>query len=152
MARDGVTPEPRMDERLEAAIGMARLSPERTKTYQQEYAAYQLGLFVDALADYAGQAKEEQKPMKVYGARLLEAVEAMQANNKNTAVVTIVGQTFRLLRPLETSGTTVDLATQRNAFTLWMAANLPKKDSLFEGVKAATVKPANRPEDEAPEK
>jgi len=152
MARDGVTPEPRMDERLEAAIGVARLSPERTKTYQQEYAAYQLGLFVDALAGYAGQAKEEQKPMKVYAARLLDALDGMRTPTNKDTVGKIVNETYRLLRPLETSGTTVDLATQRNTYGQWMTTNLPKKDSLFEGVKDATVKPANRPEDEAPEK
>jgi hypothetical protein len=38
------------------------------------------------------------------------------------------------------------------AFDNWLQTNPPKADSLFKGVKEATVKPANRPEDEAPEK
>src|SRR5205807_6363610 len=131
---------------------VARLSPERTKGYQQEYAAYQLALFVDALAGYAGQAKEEQKPIKVYAARLLDALNGMRTPTNKDTVGKIIDHTYGLLNPLETSGTTVDLATQRNAFGQWINTNLPKKDSLFEGVKDATVKPANRPEEEAPEK
>ena len=94
--------------------------------------------------------------MKVYAARLLDAVDVMRTNNKDVAVSKAVGnivdETYKLLNPLETSGTTADLALRRNNFGQWMTNNLPKKDSLFEGVKDATVKPANRPEDEAPEK
>jgi hypothetical protein len=154
MARDGVTPEPRMDERLEAAIGVCRLSPERDKKYQPEYAAYQLALFVDALVDYVGKAKEEQKPIKVYAARLLDALEGMRvANPKNDAITKIVGQCLPLLVPLQEKGTnqaTTNQATQSN-FIQWLAANPSKKDSLIEGDKSATVKAANRRE-EAPEK
>jgi hypothetical protein len=151
MAKDGVTPEPRMDERLEAAIGVCRLSPERDKKYQPEYAVYQLGLFVDALVDYVGKAKEEHKPMKVYAARLLDALEGMRvANPKNDAVTKAVAQCLPLLAPLQEKGTITNPASQDN-FIRWLAANPPKKDSLIEGDKAATVKAANRRE-EAPEK
>jgi hypothetical protein len=82
---------------------------------------------------------------------LQDALEVMRANN-DPAVGKIFDQTYKLLQPLEASGAAASLATQKNAFTLWITANPPKKDSLFEGVKDATVKPANRQEDEAPEK
>jgi hypothetical protein len=151
MAKDGVTPEPRMDERLEAAIGVCRLSPERDKKYQPEYAAYQLGLFVDALVGYVGKAKEEQKPMKVYAARLLDALEGMRvANPKNDSVSKVIAQCLPLLAPLQEKGTITNSASQ-DLFIRWLAANPSKKDSLIEGDKGATVKAANRRE-EAPEK
>src|SRR5204862_5746738 len=39
-----VAPPPRLDERLEAAIGLARMRP--AKEYQPDYAAYEIGRFV----------------------------------------------------------------------------------------------------------
>ena len=45
-ARDGIDPEPRMDERVEAAIGVAHAQAGLDKDYQPDYAAHQLGLFV----------------------------------------------------------------------------------------------------------
>ena len=110
------------------------------------------GIDQEQFTQYAGQAKEEQKPIKVYAARLLDALNGMRTPTNKDTVGKIIDHTYGLLNPLETSGTTVDLATQRNAFGQWINTNLPKKDSLFEGVKDATVKPANRPEEEAPEK
>ena len=57
-ARDGVAPEPRMDERVEAAIGVARAQPEFDKDYQPDYAAHQLGLFVVDFVAHYGQEKQ----------------------------------------------------------------------------------------------
>ncbi len=151
MAHDGLTPEPRMDERLEAAIGVARLNPELDKTYLQEYAAHQLGFFVQGLAAYtATKAKEEQKPVKVYAARLVDAMEGMKTGNKNEAVTKIVDQSMNVLKPVETSGAINPAAV--TAFDQWLIGNPSKKTSLYEGVKDATVLPANRPEAEAPDK
>jgi hypothetical protein len=153
MANDGVKPEPRMDERVEAAIGIARLSAERDKTYQPEYAVYQVALFVDALAAYVPQAKEEKKPIKVYAARLFDALEAMQTSNpKSEAVKMVVGKCANVLLSIETSSEGTVNVKAVSDFENWLAANPPKKDSLFEGVKDATVKPANRPAEEAPPK
>ncbi len=45
-ARDGILPEPRLDSRIEAAIGTARARADLDKDYQPDYAAHQLALFV----------------------------------------------------------------------------------------------------------
>jgi len=153
-ARDGLAPEPRMDERVEAAIGVLRLSFE-DKTYQPDYAAYQVALFVDALGASVVKLKEEQRPLKIWAARLIDAMEAMKAeatkpNTKNDAVVKVVDQCVTVLRGLEDKGT-LNPATV-TAFDTWLSSNPVAADSLFKGVKDATVKAANRPEDEPPEK
>jgi hypothetical protein len=153
MARDGFTPEPRLDERVDAAVGVLRLNIEANKDYQPDYAAYQVGLFVDALGTSIPKAKEEQRPLKAWAARLIDGFDALKAGAtkaKNDTAVKVADQCVKLLQPMEDKGTLNPAAVVE--LDNWLSANPPKSDSLFKGVKEATVKPANRPEDEAPEK
>jgi hypothetical protein len=156
MARDGYTPEPRMDERLEAAIGVLRVSTDADKTYQPEYAAYQVALFVDALGSSMVKLKEEQKPLKVWGNRLMDGLEMMKADatkanaKNNAAAVTILDQCIKLLHELEDKGTLNPEAVV--ALDTWLRSHPCAVESLYKGVKEATVKPANRADDEPPDK
>jgi cytochrome c556 len=146
-ANDDVTPEARVDERLEAAIGVARMREATDgKEFQPEYAAYQLGLFLDYFASYYAENSlpredrpREQRPFKIYAARLLEALDAMKAETKNAYVAASVDQYRKLLAGMEKGEAvrTLDL-------TRWLDKNPPPKDTLFQGVADSTVKPANR--------
>jgi hypothetical protein len=144
-ANDGVTPEARVDERLEAAIGVARMREASDgKEFQPEYAAFQLGQFLDYFASYYAENglkkdDKELRPFRIYSTRLLEALDAMNTETKNAYVGTAVAQYRKLLTTMEKGDPirTLDL-------TRWLDANPPKKDSLFQGVAESTVKPANR--------
>src|SRR5262249_53225855 len=106
VARDGFQPEPRMDERVEAAIGVARMKPDIDQTYQREYAAQQLGLFVvDFAYRYNTRDRAEMKPWAVQAARLSDALEVMKAESKNPYVAKAVDDGIRLvLRRIEGKG------------------------------------------------
>ncbi len=144
VANDGLTPEPRMDERIEAAIGVARLSPERDKTYQPEYAAHQLIFFVQALGAYTNRGlKEEPLPLKVYAARLDDALDQMKTTSKSDAVNKAIVECLRVLVPIEADGKLTKAEAIDN-LTKWELANPSKAESLYSDLKDATVKPANR--------
>jgi hypothetical protein len=144
-ASDGLTPEARVDERVEAAIGVARMRETFDgKEFQPEYAAYQLGAFVEYFGSYYAEhdpkkAEGEQRPFKVYAARLMDALEALKADTKNAYVAGVVDQSRKVLALMEEGKQvkTGDLGA-------WLDRNGPPKDSLFQGVADSTVKPANR--------
>jgi hypothetical protein len=57
VANDGLIPEARTDERLEAARGLARMKPDPDKNYQADYAAFFIGQLVADLADQSQRSK-----------------------------------------------------------------------------------------------
>ncbi len=57
-ANDGIPAVPRLDERIEAAIGVAHAQPDLDKDYQPDYAAYQLGLFATDFTAHYAQSKQ----------------------------------------------------------------------------------------------
>lgn len=146
-ASDGLTPEARVDERVEAAIGVARMREAFDgKEFQPEYAAYQLGAFVEYLGSYYSEASlpkedrpRELRPFKIYAARLIEALDALKADTKNAYVASVVDQSRRVLTVME-EGKQV----KTGDLGMWLDRNGPPKDSLFQGVADSTVKPANR--------
>jgi hypothetical protein len=151
VARDGIAPEPRLDERVEAAIGIARAQPELDKDYQPDYAAHQLGLFVaDYAAHYAqskqGALEDTAVPWKVDASRLIEALEQMKAQTKNPHVARVADESAKLL-------TNIEKALGANPFDLEQSLQAEGSPSqqLYKGDAAAVVKPANR-KDAAPEK
>jgi hypothetical protein len=149
VANDGLAPEPRMDERVEAAVGVLRLSPELDKTYQQEYAVYQVGLFMEVFGEFVINHKNEMKPVKVYAAKLVDALEPLRMS-KNAAVAKIAEHCINLVSKVELEGNlNNNLLTN---YDTWIEGNPVNKDTLFAGVKDSTVKPANRPAGDAPEK
>jgi len=151
VANDGQVPEPRMDERVEAAVGVLRLSPELDKTYQQEYAVYQVGLFVEVFGEFVIKNKRDMnmKPVKIYAAKMVEALDPLRTS-KNATVGKIASQCYNLLARVETEG---DLNNNLlTNYDTWIEGNPVNKDTLFAGVKDSTVKPANRPAGDVPDK
>lgn len=145
---DGLKLPARIDEQLEAAIGVARLQSKRVEGYQPDYAVHELARFVVDLANQqqgaAGRDKERQ--WKIYAARLTEALEEMKndaaANKKLPREVTahvndVVEQCKPILSQME-RGTAVNPAKLGD----WLGRVQPKSDSLYQGVKDAVVKPA----------
>jgi hypothetical protein len=153
--RDGVEPEPRTDERVEAAIGVARAQPALDPAYQPDYAAHQLGLFVvDFLSRYVQEkqaAKPDQlpsEPWKVEASRLIEALEFMKAQAKNDAHVTlVVDQCLPALQPIEKALPPPNPSDLEQKLRGTASPN----QQLYKGVPESTVRPANRKGADAPE-
>lgn len=155
VARDGVAPEPRLDERVEAAVGVAHAQPEFDKDYQPDYAAHQLGLFVaDFVAQY-GQVKQGEsdapptQPWRVEASRLIEALELMKAQApKNAHVTRVADLCTELLKKVEKGMT----GTSPFDLEQVLQAEASPGQSLYKGAADSTVKPANRKDEGATEK
>jgi hypothetical protein len=151
-ARDGIAPEPRLDERVEAAIGVAHAQPELDKDYQPDYAAHQLALFVADFTAHYAQSLQKVKvdasvPWMVDASRLIEALEQMKAQTKNPHVGKVVDESVKLLA-------NVEKGLAATPFDLEQALRGEPSPSaeLYKGDAASVVKPANRKDAAAPEK
>ena len=145
-ARDGIVPEPRLDERVEAAIGVAHARPDLDADYQPDYAAHQLGLFAADFAVHFAQWKQDSLtdasvPWKVDAGRLIEALEQMKTQAKSAYVGKVVDEAVKLLLNIERGA-------DANPFDLQQALQTEPSPSpeLYKGDAASIVKPANRKE------
>src|SRR6185312_14029984 len=59
-ADGGIQPPPRIDERMEAALGLARMQAAQDKQYQIDYAAGQIGRCLGAFAQKANEEKDKK--------------------------------------------------------------------------------------------
>jgi hypothetical protein len=137
-----VAPPPRLDERLEAAIGLAGMRPG--KEYQPDYAAYQVGRFVVEFGSAANRelanstpASQRKRPWKIDAARLLEALDVMKADSKNEYVNKAAAQMASVLTKIEQG----QQARPEN-LTDWLAGNPPPSKELFKDLPDSAVKPA----------
>jgi hypothetical protein len=154
---DGLIPEARIDEQIEAAIGIARMPAKSLEGYQPDYAAYQVGNLVVRVASHATNPKTEYEtraPWKVTGARLWDAMREMQNNAqglKDEKAAAYTGQVTlkcaELLVDLEKSG-----KAEPGSLLVWLQDNTPLNNTLYKGVADSRVNPAKRPGEERTEK
>ncbi len=149
-ANVGVQPTARLDERFEAAVGVARAQPALDPDYQPGYAAHPLGFFlVDFIGDY-GKEKQRQagnpdlpssQPWKVDASRLIEALELMKEQAKNDAQVALVAdQATPLLQKIEKA---LDAPNESILKAALDAAPSPEM-SLFKSDPQSVVKPEEK--------
>jgi hypothetical protein len=137
-----VNPKPRLDERLEAAIGIARMRPGMAKDYHPDYAVYHVGLFVRDFAAAANPERDKKqsfaraRPWKVDAARLSEALGAMKNDLKDAYVAQVVGECDKILTGIE-KGELV----QPGTLQIWLDAHAPASKELFKDVPDSAVKP-----------
>lgn len=148
VASDGLEPPARLDEQLEAAIGVTHLPTKKPDLYQPDYALYQVALltahFAGLSADKSPEDPLSQKfPWKYYAARLADGVELMRADVKGLKdakaekyVVDLGTQMLRVLKDME-------VRDQANAadLKLWLAGNPPPNAGVYRGVADSTVGP-----------
>ncbi len=89
VANDSLTPPLRMDERMEAAIGLAQMRPEKNKDYQPAYAAQQIAFFLDEFALYYNDRANHRRPSQVYAVALAEAIEALKNDTKDPYILAL---------------------------------------------------------------
>jgi hypothetical protein len=159
MRNDGLNPPPRLDEQVEAAVGIAmlKLHPHRdfNSDYQIDVAAYHLGRFLVDLARKNQDRNSEKNsrsrhPWKTFGARLGVALTALKAEatamRKNNPtrdgktaenVIKIVDLSLPFLSAIERDG-------DPNSNSLAESLELNKRDGepVYKNDKDSVVKPA----------
>jgi len=152
-----IQPPPRVDERVEAAIGLAHMqAPPKDKQYQVDYAAGQIAKCLGVLAQAAESERANRgevqalplHPWRYLAAQLKEALEDLKKNNnQNQYVVKIVERGVRLLNQV-IKGEVID----RNELPWWTSPESdPPSKELFQGSADSVVKPG-QPDETSPEK
>jgi hypothetical protein len=132
---ESLDPEPRLDERMEAAIGLCRMAATKDGPVDPEYAAHFIGRFLyDFLKADRGNRGE---PRKVYAARVREDLKAFAgAHADNVVVKSVFNQTQDVLQAMERDGTGRDVVE----LSEWLEKN-PPKASLYKGDPQSVVTP-----------
>ncbi|MHB1423978.1 MAG: hypothetical protein ACYC3I_12440 [Gemmataceae bacterium] len=149
-----IQPPPRIDERMEAAIGLARMRSAQDKQYQADYATGQIAKCLGAFAQIAEHERADSsikihtRPWKVEAALLKDALAVLKANNdKNEYVSRVADRGSRLLDKIM-----LGVKTDDNERIWWLSPESdPSSKELFHGSADSTVKPA-QPAEAAPEK
>jgi hypothetical protein len=134
-------PVPRLDERLEAAIGLARMRPSKeVANFQPEYAILQIGAFLEAWGNAANHNRDTKgqqrlRPWKIDAARMIEVMVPLQAEVKTPYVSRAVDIAKRILNAVSRG----DLAQAGDLS--WFAGNLPPSKELFAGAADSVVMP-----------
>jgi len=142
-------PEPRLDEKVEAAIGVLRLKSVLTKGYHPDYTAYFVGQFVYEFAQRYVTKKEGDRdfkePWKVYTARLNDALDAFKADAREDKsaekyIGDLIAKCAPVLKGIE-SGAKVDA----DILNTWLRDNPPKNTLVYEGVKDSAIAVPQKP-------
>jgi hypothetical protein len=135
-------PVPRLDERLEASIGLARIRPSKeVANFQPDYAMWQIGLFLEAWGKTANDNREAKagnqqlRPYKIDAARLVEVLQPLKTEVKNDYVAKAVDVANRIVAAVSKGN-----VAQAGDLT-WFASNRPPSKELFKGVAGSTVDP-----------
>jgi hypothetical protein len=155
-----IQPPPRIDERMEAAIGLASMNAAQNRQYQPEYAAGQIAKFLGTFAQMVESDRNDEKdrnsktkirkhPWKADAAMLKEALAALKKNNAQIAYATQIADRGSKLLDRILAGS----RTEDNERIWWLGpmSDPPNSKELFQGSADSTVKPAP-PAEAAPEK
>jgi hypothetical protein len=151
VAKDGLVPSPRLDERIEAAIGLARYRPLLDKEYNADYALTQIGLFLEEFNREYTASRGDQKidnklyapfAWKVQSSRLCDAMDLMRVDvTDDDYVVKLNAACLKLLEKLEKN----DPADPEEILRI-IAGKRQSTARLYKNIPDSTVKPANRNE------
>lgn len=142
LSGEGLEPPPRIDERMEAAIGLARMRPQGTD-YQPAYAAQQIALLLKDFAEYHSlKYKEEKRPTRVLSAQLQDALEALRTETKDPYVEALFGPGKPGTRLLEKI--TLDQSADPAEVVTYAETNKPMTESIFKNMPEATAPPQKK--------
>jgi hypothetical protein len=153
VAKDGLVPSPLIDERVEAAIGVARYKPLLDKEYNADYAVAQLGLFLEEFNREATAVREQRTnrgvPLfpspfawRVMSSRLYDAFDVMRVDaTDDPYVVKLNTECLTLLAKLEK-----DTNADPESIVRTVTTTPPPGGRLYKNIPDSTVKPANRNE------
>jgi hypothetical protein len=137
-----IVPSPRINERIEAVIGLARMGATAAKfpDYQPDGAAEQIARAVrdfgiQADANREAKADLRSRAWKVDASRMLEALDVLKANVKNAYVQEVVKQCVAVLAPIENGG-----AGNGGNLGDWLSSNASPAKSVFKSGGDSTIK------------
>jgi hypothetical protein len=143
-----IQPPPSLSERFEASLGLARMRPnKKMPNYQADYAAEQIGRFLEAFGNAANGSREEKiafrrpRPWKIDAAKLMDVLGPMKAEIKDPHVAKVVDVGMRVL------GAVLQKQTAQANDLSWFSTNPAPNQMLFKDDPNTTVKLA---EPEAP--
>jgi hypothetical protein len=130
-----LAPEPRIDERVEAAIGLCRL-PADPKDLQAGYLGYLIGELIKDFGRGYQLPPERKYPQKIYAARLLDALSGMAATHDDPTVKTVANLGAVILTDMERN-------TQPKPDQLgdWLKANPPAQRAVYKSDAKSVVTP-----------
>jgi hypothetical protein len=146
---DGFVPEPRLDERVEAAIGVARQSQKAFDGYQPDYAAYHLAWFTADFARLSNLATKD--PWKTSAARLIDAFEGMKAETaplkEGKYIAEVLDESLVVLKSIESTG-----KGDPRSLVASLGAKQPANSTLYKGVADSVIREGPAESKETPEK
>lgn len=152
----GIQPPPRLDERVEAALGLARLKSAQDKQYQSDYAAGQIAKALGAFAQkynneltaLSSKKEMQTRPWRIDAVILKDALTALKADSGKNAYVSQMTDRGISLLDFIIKG----IKVQSDELSWWNTpqSNPPSKE-LFQGSADSVVKPA-QPAEAEPEK
>jgi hypothetical protein len=149
VAKDGLVPPPRTDERVDAVCGLARLKPSLDNEYNPDYAIAQIGLFLEEFNRETIAAREQLQESKgpsrfawkVMASQMYDAIDQMRVEcADNDYVKTAATACLRLLGQLEKGNP----ADPEEILRIVAGAAPPPSKRLFKNVEDSTVQAANR--------
>jgi hypothetical protein len=138
-----IQPPPRIDERMEASLGLARMQSAQEKQYQADYAACQigrcLGAFGQKVNEEKGKEGERTRPWKIDAHHLNEALAALKGvSGKDPYVAKVVERGTRLLDEVMKG----EQANTNDVTWFTTPQGDPPNKELFKGAADSVVKPA----------
>ncbi len=158
VARDkSLAPEPTIEERLEAAVGLARMKLEQDKDYNSDYALYHIGLFLDEFVTFCNTENATyQRPIRIYSARLLEALLTIKPQLDDPTIRRTDAEKKYTLDAIDQCGLVLTRLEKlpamgkldKNGYKLdaWFADNKVPNTQLFKGVAGTDVAPPTKKE------
>jgi hypothetical protein len=105
VANQGLTPEARSDERIEAAIGLGRMKPDADKDFQADYAMYHIALLWEEVARGIVNGKEHLRAWKPIAAQTTDALAELKASSGDKYVADVFEALYKIiLQRLEDKG------------------------------------------------
>jgi hypothetical protein len=151
-----IQPPPRIDERVEAAIGLAHMKSAQDKQYQPDYAAGQIAkclgtfaqMFDKELSDIKNNKEMQTRPWRIDALMLKDALTALKTDSGKNAYVAQVASRGMTVLDAIIRGSSVG----GNEVTWWTSTESdPPSKEMFQGSADSVVKPA-APAEAEPEK
>jgi hypothetical protein len=133
--KEGMVPQPRLDEQVAAAVGLGNMQVKGFPNYQPSRAALQVAPFFLEFAtryqDRANGGRDAREPWKYYAARLIESLDAFRRENAgNNDLITVIDQFLNVLKAIE-----VDGQVNPGELKQWLTDHpLKTETSLFKGI------------------
>lgn len=135
-----INPEPRLDEQLEAAIGLCLLPADATGDLQVGYVSYLIGQFAHDFAQaYKDPRRSSRDPWKVFGGRFLDAMkEFVNTHGREPSAKTLGALALKVVEDVEKKSQTLNTGPLGQ----WTEKNTTGQQTIYKSDPKSAVVPA----------